>query len=105
IVKASLLLPANQKLMQDLQPQAEVVERNVAAMDQSGHAAVAYEGGWDSLSLGLLEYRRGNYERATNWCLHCLSYPLSIPHRNATAQVILAMCYRQMNQRSKALLA
>jgi hypothetical protein len=105
IVKASLLLPANRKLMQDLQPQGEVVERNVGAMDQSGHAAVAYEGGWDSLSLGLLEYRRGNYEKATNWCLHCLSYSLSIPHRNATAQVILAMCYRQMNQRSKALLA
>ena len=105
IVKASLLLPANQKLMQDLQPQGEVVERNVGAMDQSGHAAVAYEGGWDSLSLGLLEYRRGNYEKATNWCVHCLAYPLLIPHRNATAQVILAMCYRQTNQKSKALLA
>ena len=105
IVKASLLLPANQKLMQDLQPQGEVVERNVGAMDRSGNAAVAYEGGWDSLSLGLLEYRRGNYEKATNWCLHCLAYPLSIPHRNATAQVILALCYWQTNQRSKALLA
>jgi tetratricopeptide (TPR) repeat protein len=105
ILKASLLLPANQKLMQDLQPQGEVVESNVGAMDQSGNAAVAYEGGWDSLSLGLLEYRRGNYEKATNWCLHCLAYPLSIPHRNATAQVILAMCYWQTNEKSKAFLA
>jgi len=105
IVKASLLLPANQKLMQDLQPQGEVVERNIGAMDQSGNAAVAYEGGWDSLSLGLLEYRRGSYEKATNWCLKCLAYPRSIPHRDATAQVILAMCYWQTNQKSKALLA
>jgi tetratricopeptide (TPR) repeat protein len=105
IVKASLLLPANQKVMQDLQPQGEVVERNVGAMDRSGHAAVAYEGGWDSLSLGLLEYRRRNYAQATKWCLQCLAYPLSIPHRNATAQVILAMCYGRTNQKSKALSA
>ena len=105
IVKASLLLPANQKLLQDLHPQGDIVEKNVRAMDQSGNAAVAYEGGWDSLSLGLLEYRRGNYGKATNWCLRCLAYPLSIPHRNATAQVILAMCYWQTNEKSKALLA
>jgi len=105
ILKASLLLAADQKLMEDLQPQGDVVERNVRAMDQSGNAAVAYEGGWDSLSLGLLEYRRGNYDKATNWCLHCLAYPLSIPHRNAMAQVILAMCYWQTNQKSNAVFA
>jgi tetratricopeptide (TPR) repeat protein len=105
IVKASLLLPANHELLEDLQSQGQVVEKNVRAMDQSGHAAVAYEGGWDSLSLGLLEYRRGNYEQATNWCHKCLAYPLSLPHRNATAQVILAMCYWQTNEKSKALLA
>ena len=105
IIKASLLLPANEELMQALQAQGEVAERNVRAMDKSGRAAVAYEGGWDSLSLGLLEYRRGNYEKATNWCLHCLAYPLSIPHRNATAQMILALCYWQTNQKSNALSA
>jgi len=105
ILKASLLLPANQMLMQDLLLQGEIVERTIRAMDQSGNAAVAYEGGWDSLSLALLEYRRGNYEKATNWCLHCLAYPLSLPHRNATAQVILAMSYWQTNEKSKALLA
>ncbi len=74
-------------------------------MDQSARAAVAYEGGWDSLSLGLLEYRRGNYEKATNWCHHCLAYPLSLPHRDATAQLILALCYWQTNQKSEALSA
>ena len=74
-------------------------------MDQSGNPAVPYQGGWDLISLALLKYRRGNYEKAMNWCLHCLDYPLSIPHRNAMAQVILAMCYWQTNQKSKALLA
>ena len=42
---------------------------------------------------------------ADNWCLHCLAYPLSIPHRNATAQVTLALCYWQTDQKSKALSA
>jgi hypothetical protein len=105
ILKVSLLLPANQKLMQDLEQQGQVTEKNLRAMDQSGNPAVAYQGGWDSISLALLEYRRGNYEKATNWCLHCLAYPLSLPHRNAMAQVILAMCYLQTNQKSKALSA
>jgi hypothetical protein len=105
IVKTSLLLPANEKLMRGLQAQGEIVEKNVSAMDRSAHTAVAYEGGWDSLTLGLLEYRRGNYAKATNWCLHCLAYPLSLPHRNATAQMILAMSYWQTNQKSEARLA
>src|ERR1043166_1164896 len=95
ILKASLLLPAEQQLMQDLQQQGQVAEKNLRAMDQSGNPAVAYQGGWDSISVALLEYRRGNYEKATNWCFHCLAYPLSLPHRNAMAQVILAMCYLQ----------
>jgi tetratricopeptide (TPR) repeat protein len=105
ILKAGLLLAADEKFMQDLQQQGEVAEKNVRAMDQSGNPAVAYQGGWDSLSLALLEYRRGNYEKATNWCLHSLAYRLSLPHRNAMAQVILAMCYSQTNQNSKALSA
>jgi len=105
ILKASLLLAADEKFMQDLQQQGQVVEKNVRAMDQSGNPAVAYQGGWDSLSLALLEYRRGNYEKATNWCFHCLAYRLSLPHRNAMAQVILAMCYSQTNEKSKALSA
>jgi len=103
ILKSSLLLPANQEFMQDLQRQGEVVEKNVGAMDRGGHAAVAYEGGWDSLALALLEYRRGNYAKATNWCHHCLGYPLSLPHRDSTAQLILALCYWRTNQNSEAL--
>ena len=105
ILKATLLLAADEKFMQDLQQQGQVVGKNVRAMDQSGNPAVAYQGGWDSLSLALLEYRRGNYEKATNWCFHCLAYRLSLPHRNAMAQLILAMCYSQTNQKSKALSA
>jgi len=105
ILKASLLLATDEKFMQDLQQQGQVAEKNVKAMDQSGNPAVAYQGGWDSLSIALLEYRRGNYEKATNWCFHSLAYRLSLPHRNAMAQVILAMCYSQTNQKSKALSA
>ena len=105
ILKVSFLLSANQKLIQDLEQQGQVAEKNLRAMDQSGNPAVAYQGGWDSLSLALLEYRRGNYEKATNWCFHCLAYRLSLPHRNAMAQLILAMCYSQTNQKSKALAA
>lgn len=35
-------------------------------------------------------------------CVHCMAYPLSIPHRNATAQMILAMSYWRVKQKSEA---
>ena len=46
---------------------------------------------WRSVSLALLEYRRGNYPQSVAWCRRCLAYPEYNAPRSATAEVILAL--------------
>jgi hypothetical protein len=49
------------------------------------------------VSLALLEYRRGDYIRAMDWCRHCLAYPDYQAARIATTRVILAMCCQHLH--------
>jgi hypothetical protein len=50
------------------------------------------------VSLALLEYRRGEYARATEWCQQCLASPDKNAARSATARVILAECNRRSDE-------
>jgi tetratricopeptide (TPR) repeat protein len=99
IVKISLLLPANERLIESLKPLAEETIKHLAEADQGGDVFTA---AWRSVSLGLLEYRRGNYLKAAEWCRRCLDYPGANAPRTATAQVILAMAYHRLGQTAEA---
>ena len=61
-----------------------------------------YVAAWSSLSLALLEYRRGNYAKASDLCRKCLAYPESNAPWTTTAQLILAMSYWQLHQYREA---
>ena len=92
IVKISLLVPANERLIESLQPFADETAKYLADADQGGDV---FSAAWRSVSLGLLEYRRGNYAKAEEWSRRCLNYPGANAPRTATARVILAMsCHR-----------
>jgi hypothetical protein len=54
------------------------------------------------VSLALLEYRRGDYIKAMDWCWHCLAYPDYQAARVATARVILAMCCQNLHYSDEA---
>jgi eukaryotic-like serine/threonine-protein kinase len=99
IVKISLLLPANDRLIESLNPLAQQTTRHLAEADRGGDVFTA---AWRSVSLGLLEYRRGNYPKAAEWCRRCLDYPGTNAPRTATAQVILAMSYHRMGLTTEA---
>ena len=99
IVKISLLLPANERLIESLKPLAEDTAKSLAEADQGGDVFTA---AWRSVSLGLLEYRRGNYLKAVEWCRRCLAYPGANAPRTATARVILAMSYHQLGRVAEA---
>jgi tetratricopeptide (TPR) repeat protein len=100
IVKISLLLPADQKLMKALQPLADVTTQSFATNADAN--ADIFMAAWSSVSLALVEYRRGNYVKAADWCQRCLNYREYIAPRTATAQIILAMSDQQLGKTNEA---
>jgi len=100
IVKISLLLPADLKLMKALQPLADATAQSFATNVDAN--ADIFMAAWGSVSLALVEYRRGNNARAADLCQQCLDYPEHIAPRTATAQVILAMADQQLGKTDEA---
>jgi len=99
ILKGDLLLPVNEQMMRNLKPHAEVTLATFDAVRKDDLMKAA----WHAVTLGLWEYRRGNYAEATNWCLRCLDFNEANAALTATAHLILAMSYQQVNQSQKAL--
>jgi serine/threonine protein kinase len=91
IIKISLLLPANNRVIDSLAPLAAAAEKSLVEADASGDGFLV---AWRSVSLALFEYRRGNYAKAEEWCRRCLASAQYNAPRTATAHAILAMtCY------------
>jgi eukaryotic-like serine/threonine-protein kinase len=103
MIKFTLLLPANEKFVENLLPRAESTERDVARF----HAAAERntDEAWGSLALALFEYRHGHYAKAAEWSRGCLAYPEYVAPRSAAVETILAMSCWQMKQKEDALLA
>ena len=99
VLKDNLLLPVNEQMMRDLKPHATVSLATFDAVKKEDPLKAA----WHAVTLGLWEYRRGNYAEATNWCLRCLDFHEADAVLTATAHLILAMSCQQMNQSQKAL--
>jgi hypothetical protein len=90
ILKISLLLPAGAEILTSLEPVAATTLQTVDDNDNRvppDHFRAA----WQCVSLALLEYRRGNFQLAANWCRRCLAYQEVVAPRAATARIILAM--------------
>jgi eukaryotic-like serine/threonine-protein kinase len=93
-LKVSLLLPANPEVMESLSPLAAVAEDSLLTNRPNTDADV-FLPAWRCISVALMEYRRGQFPQAADWCRRCLAYADRNPARTATAQVILAMaCFR-----------
>jgi len=80
----------------------ELLEPHARACEEVITNNSVYVAAWSSLSLALLEYRQGNYARASDLCRKCLAYPESNAPWTTTAQLILAMSYWQMHQYREA---
>ncbi len=55
-----------------------------------------------TVALALLEYRRGDYEKAEEWCRRSLAYPEYNAARIATARTIMAMTLHQLGDSNGA---
>jgi hypothetical protein len=101
LVKASLLLPANETLLGRLQPLAAAIERAVAATG-SRPAGDTFQVAHQALAMGLLEYRRGNYAKALEWNRRSLSYSDVCRSREAASHTLAAMANLQLGRRELA---
>ena len=99
IVKISLLMPANKRVLDSMSSLGAATATYWQDADAGGDVFTA---AWRSVSLGLLEYRRGNFPKAVEWLQRCLAYPESNAPRTATARVILAMAYHQLGRTAEA---
>ena len=88
IVKISLLTPADERLLDSLEPFVEITTRAMADAEAAGQA---FETGWRAMSLALFEYRRGDLARATAHCRKSLASPDTNAPRTATVRAIFAM--------------
>ena len=100
VIKNSLLLPPEASRLAALAPLAELTTKSV-----NGNAvSVNWPLPWRSMTLALMEYRRGNYDEAVNWgnrCLSAQSDSLDVTCV-ATVRAILAMAYFQLGQAEQA---
>ena len=101
IVKSTLLLPPDAKLLASLGPLSQVASRPIAPEDEKGDMAV-FRVAWRAVSMGLLEYRRGQYSKAADWCRQCLASSEPVAPRTATARIVLAMALHQLGQNEQA---
>ena len=90
ILKISLLTPADGDLLKLLEPIEATTFQTFKTTDQ-GAPPDQFRAAWQCVSLALLNYRRGDFLAASNWCHQCLTYPEKVASRTATARVILAM--------------
>ena len=100
IIKICLLLPADEKVLKALEPLAEAEAKSFAT--NANADSDIFLAAWRSVSLALMEYRRGDYTQAAAWSQRCLDYPEYNAPRAATARVILAMSRQRLGQTNEA---
>jgi tetratricopeptide (TPR) repeat protein len=96
-VKICLLLPAESKMMAALGPLTETAARGFVTVNSDSPDTIL-QAAWGSVSVALMEYRRGNYTKTIEWCRRCLTYSEDNQPRTATAHILLAMAYHQLGR-------
>jgi serine/threonine protein kinase len=100
VVKASTLLPLDQKTARSLEPLAKILEESMSAPPP--HSSQVHMAAWRALALTQFEYRRGNYGAALGWGRKCLAFQSSRPTCVASCHAILAMVCHKLGLTTEA---
>ena len=96
ICRICLLLPADGTLMNELSPLYDVATRRTFRRDGKTDPKA-----WNHTALALVDYRRGNYSQAADWCVGSLA-PSQQTTRIPTALALRAMIHHQLHQEDDA---
>jgi serine/threonine protein kinase len=96
VIKSCLLAPAGSNILEGLKPCADMV---AARLDSRSTGNIdAEQGAFAAMSMALMEYRKGNFSRAQEWCRKSQEFPDSNDTRNATVHAIGAMAAQNLGQ-------
>jgi len=102
VLKVNLLRPLDGRDTARLQPFADLITRKVGSLSDIRKQTSPYDA-WYSMLLGLLEYRRGNYNNAVEWAHRSLDTATSVVALpNAADHVISALSLHQLGNQSAA---
>ncbi|MEO7100181.1 MAG: serine/threonine-protein kinase [Luteolibacter sp.] len=90
-IQASLLLPADQDFVRRLEPLGKLMERASQDKKRPKPGRDTFLAAWRSWSLCLLEYRRGNFDRAVYWGDNALACREPSEAVSAAIHPVLAM--------------
>jgi hypothetical protein len=92
VIKISLMLPADEMVLERLVPFAQSVAGSLN--DQS----VMRYPAWSATAMALLDYRRGNFTNALLWAQKSLQYTDANPASLATTHAVIGMVWQQLGQ-------
>ncbi len=99
VVKISLLLPANDRILEALRPLVAATERSQAEAAANGDL---FSAAWRAVALELFAERQGHHAEAVEWGRRCLAYPDYNGPRVAAARAILAIACHQLGREPEA---
>lgn len=102
ILRASTILPLDQKTIQSLEPLAKIVERSISGGSPRHDWWETHTTAWRAFALTRFEYRRGNHSNAIAWGEKCLALKDPTPTRIASCHAILAMAHHKRGQVEQA---
>ncbi len=96
LIKLSLIVPADESILDTLKPLADVVRASIPSDTSKEHQENLVA--WRVLALALFEYRKGDFENAIALSNQCLGYPDSPPARIAQCHIIQAMACSRLHR-------
>jgi hypothetical protein len=97
LIKTSLLLPADEAILKQLEPLAHVVEDALRSHDPAINEGPLIAA-WRAFALSLLDYRRGDDNAAVDALHQCSTYPSQSPACVASTHILLAMALYQLGK-------
>lgn len=101
LIKTSLLLPADDSIIKQLEPLGQIVADSLKSRDPAVNDGSVLAA-WRTFALSLLEYRKGNFSATIDELEACSKFPRQSPACVACTHLLLSMAYRQLGNTEQA---
>jgi eukaryotic-like serine/threonine-protein kinase len=104
VIKCCLMRPCGEAMIASVANLAAISKNSVVGQNENevspGEGACL---AWRMLSIGLMEYRLGNFSEAEYWARRCLDYKEDLPTRIALGKIQRSMALYQLRREDEAM--